>query len=64
MNDEFHDRVFDFLDATSARWVTLDARHAEDVALDISGPDDPFEGANIEHLSLIVGEWFALQGRP
>ena len=42
----------------------LDARHAVDVALDISGQDDPFEGANVELLSMIVMDWFSEQGRP
>ena len=65
MIDEFRERVFAYLDATVLRWATtLDARHAVDVALDISGQDDPFEGANVELLSMIVMDWFSEQGRP
>jgi hypothetical protein len=60
MDDDFRDRVFGYLDATLERWLTLKPHNSLDIALDISGPDDPFEGANIEHLSLIVGEWCEL----
>lgn len=62
--DEYRDRVFAWMDATLLRWATLDARHSLDVALDISGEDDPFEGANVDHLRMIINEWFCEQGRP
>jgi hypothetical protein len=61
--DRFRDRVFAYLDATNSRWATLNACHAVDVALDISGQDDPFEGADINHLISVVNEWFCEQGR-
>ncbi len=57
MEDQFRDRVFSFLDATTERWANV--RHSLDIALDISGEDDPFEGANVDHLSSIVGEWLS-----
>lgn len=62
--DEFRDRVFAYLNATAERWATLDARHSVDVALDLNGQDDPFEGANVDHLASIVNEWFCEQDRP
>ena len=61
--DEFRDRVFAYLDATIIRWATFDSRHSVDIALDLSGQDDPFEGANVDHLASIVGEWLSIQGR-
>lgn len=57
MIDEFRDNVFAYLDATIERWCTLKPHNSLDIALDISGPDDAFEGANIDHLHSIVSEW-------
>jgi hypothetical protein len=62
MQDTFRDRVFDFLNATSERWATMTVDHSLGVALDLSGEGDPFEGANIDHLHMVVAEWFLEQG--